>query len=85
VCETGDFLARGVRLPEVKRGDRLAVFTAGAYGMTMASTYNDQPLPAEVLIDGDQLTVIRERQGAPDLVRPGMADRRVALHAGAAG
>lgn len=84
VCETGDFLARGVRLPEVKRGDRLAVFTAGAYGMTMASTYNDQPLPAEVLIDGDQLTVIRERQGTSDLVRPGMVDRSVDIHAGAA-
>lgn len=62
VCESGDFLARGVRLPPVERGDRLAVFTAGAYGMTMASTYNDQPLPAEVLIDGDRVQLIRKSQ-----------------------
>jgi len=82
VCESGDFLARGIRLPEVRRGDRLAVFTAGAYGMTMASTYNDQPLPAEVLVDGAIATVIRERQPAIDLVLPGMTTRSVPLPVG---
>lgn len=81
VCESGDFLARGVDLPEVRLGDRLAVFTAGAYGMTMASTYNDQPLPAEVMVAGDNVTNIRERQRPIDLIAPGIAHRGVAWQA----
>ena len=52
----------------MKRGDLLAVFTAGAYGMSMASRYNSSPLPAEVLVDGDRLTVVRRRETYEDLV-----------------
>lgn len=69
ICESGDFLAKDRKLPPVKRGDLLAVFTAGAYGMTMANNYNAQPLPAEVLVDGDEARVIRRRQEVAELVR----------------
>ncbi|MBL9148734.1 MAG: diaminopimelate decarboxylase [Phycisphaerae bacterium] len=68
ICESGDFLALDRPLPPVKRGDLLAIFTAGAYGMAMASRYNAQPLPAEALVDGSKLTVIRARERYEDLV-----------------
>jgi diaminopimelate decarboxylase len=62
ICETGDFLARDRALPPLDRGDLVAVFSAGAYGMSMASNYNDHGRPAEVLVDGDRATLIGERQ-----------------------
>ncbi len=62
ICETGDFLARDRRLPEVKRGDYLAVMTAGAYGYSLASNYNSRPRPAEVWVDGVKHELIRERE-----------------------
>jgi diaminopimelate decarboxylase len=62
ICETGDFLARDRALPPLERGDLLAVFSAGAYGMSMASNYNDHGRPAEVLVDEDRAQVIGERQ-----------------------
>ncbi|HVP74274.1 MAG TPA: diaminopimelate decarboxylase [Phycisphaerales bacterium] len=68
ICESGDFLALERALPPVKRGDLLAVFTAGAYGMVMASRYNSMPLPAEVLVDGDRATLIRRRETYDDLI-----------------
>jgi diaminopimelate decarboxylase len=46
----------------------LAIFTAGAYGMSMASRYNSSPLPAEVLVDGRQFTTVRRRETYEDLV-----------------
>ena len=81
VCESGDFLARAIHLPEVRRGDRLAVFTAGAYGMTMASTYNDQTLPAEVIVDASDATILRPRQPAFDLVTPSLTEHAVDIPA----
>ena len=63
LCETGDFLAIDRKLPaSITRGDLLAVFTAGAYGMSMASTYNSHPLPAEVLVSGSTASLIRPRE-----------------------
>jgi diaminopimelate decarboxylase len=67
ICESGDFLAIDRPLPPVKRGDLLAVFTAGAYGMTMASRYNSMPLPAEVIVDGDRAALVRRRETYEDL------------------
>ena len=55
-------------MPPVARGDLLAIFTAGAYGMSMASRYNSSPLPAEVLVDGLQFTTVRRRETYEDLV-----------------
>jgi diaminopimelate decarboxylase len=70
ICESGDFLAKDRRLPPVQRGDLLAVFTAGAYGMAMASNYNSQPLPAEVLVDGGTARLIRRRQTITEMLAP---------------
>ena len=67
ICESGDFLALDRPLPSLKRGDLLAVFSTGAYGMAMASRYNSMPLPAEVLVDGDQSELIRRRETYEDL------------------
>ena len=69
LCETGDFLALDRVLPaSIRRGDLLAVFTAGAYGMSMASRYNSSPLPAEVLVSGARAQVVRARESFETLV-----------------
>jgi len=70
ICESSDFLAQRRDLPPVRSGDLLAVFGAGAYGMSMGSTYNDHPRPAEVLVDGDRATLIRPRQDLRALIEP---------------
>jgi diaminopimelate decarboxylase len=61
VCESGDWLGRD-RLLAVTPGDVLAVLSAGAYGMAMASNYNTRPRAAEVMVDGDRVHLIRERE-----------------------
>ncbi len=66
VCETGDFIARDRQLA-VAPGDLVAVRSVGAYGFVMASNYNTRPRPAEVMVDGDQLYVVREREQTADL------------------
>lgn len=68
ICEGADFFAKERPLPAVKRGDLISIFTAGAYGYTMSSNYNARPLLPEVLVDGDQYTVIRRRQTYDDLI-----------------
>ncbi len=67
ICESGDFLAEDRELPPVSRNDLKAVFSAGAYGMVMASRYNSMPLPAEVLVSGDRAELIRQRESYDDL------------------
>jgi diaminopimelate decarboxylase len=69
ICETGDFLARDRELAVPEPGDLLAVRTAGAYGFTMASNYNARCRPAEVLVDGGSVHLIRRRETFDDLVR----------------
>ena len=69
VCESGDFLAKDRPLPPMKRGDLLATFSAGAYGMAMASNYNGRLRAAEVLVDGSNDRLIRRRETFEDLVR----------------
>ena len=69
ICETGDFIAQDRDLPPAKEGDYLAVMSAGAYGFSMASNYNTRPLAAEIMVDGTQAHVVRERQTLDDLVR----------------
>jgi diaminopimelate decarboxylase len=70
VCESSDFLAKDRRLPPVRRGDLLATFSAGAYGMAMSSNYNGRPRAAEVLVEGGAPRLIRRRETYADLVRP---------------
>ncbi len=67
VCETGDFFARDRVMPKVKPNDILAVLTAGAYGFALASQYNGRPRPAEVLVNGDRVRLIRPRETFEDL------------------
>lgn len=68
VCESGDWLGRE-RALAVQPGDVLAVLSAGAYGMTMASNYNTRPRAAEVMVDGDQAWLVRERERVSDLFK----------------
>jgi len=68
VCETTDTLGKDRRLPTPAVGDLMAVFDAGAYGAVMASNYNRRPMPAEVLIEHGQATLVRRRQTIDDLV-----------------
>ncbi len=61
ICESGDFLGHDRELA-VSEGDLLAVMSAGAYGMSMSSNYNTRPRAAEVMVDGDKVHLIRERE-----------------------
>ncbi|HUU90627.1 MAG TPA: diaminopimelate decarboxylase [Phycisphaerae bacterium] len=70
ICESSDFFAKDRHLPPVARGDYLAVFCAGAYGMAMASEYNSFPRPAEVLVEGAEARLIRRRGTYADLTAP---------------
>lgn len=69
VCETGDFLARDRELPMFERGDLMALLSAGAYGFAMSSNYNSRPRAAEVLVNGDRFSLVRERETLEDLSR----------------
>lgn len=77
ICESSDVLARGRAIPPVRRGDLLAIFSAGAYGMVMASNYNAMPRPAEVLVDEAAATVIRRRETYEDLTAAEMEPTRL--------
>ena len=61
ICETGDFLGKERKLT-LQQGDLLAVLSAGAYGFTMASTYNSRPKVCEIMVDGDEMYEIRRRE-----------------------
>ena len=79
VCETGDTFAEFRELTDVEPGDLLAFKTAGAYGATMASTYNSRALTPEVLVRGDEWAAVRPRQSieallALDRIAPWLED-----------
>jgi len=69
ICESGDFLARERELRRVKRGEYLAVMSAGAYAFSMSSNYNSRPRAAEVLVKGKEHFLIRKRETHADLIR----------------
>jgi diaminopimelate decarboxylase len=81
ICETGDFIARSRQMPPVEQGDLLAIFSAGAYGMSMVSNYNDHGRPAEVLVDGDRVVSINERQTLAQLMETERVARELKLAA----
>lgn len=66
VCETGDFLGKNRDL-KLTAGDLLAIRSAGAYGFAMSSNYNSRPRPAEIMVDGDKLYLVRARESVPHL------------------
>lgn len=68
ICETGDFLGKERQLT-LQQGDLLAVLSVGAYGFTMASTYNSRPKVCEVMVDGDEVFEIRKRETVEDLFK----------------
>lgn len=68
VCESGDFFARDREMPKAGAGDLLAILDAGAYGMALASNYNTRPRPAEILVEGKSIKVIRRRETIADLL-----------------
>ncbi len=68
VCETGDFIAKNREISESKKGDYLAIMSAGAYGMTMASNYNARRRAPEVMVDGDKFKIIRSRESLDHLL-----------------
>jgi diaminopimelate decarboxylase len=70
VCESGDFLARDRELPTVQEDELLAILDAGAYGMSLASNYNSRPRPAEVLVDGKRVRLVRKRESVRELLAP---------------
>ncbi len=72
VCESADFLAKDRMLPEVSRGDLMAVFTTGAYGFAQSSQFNSRPRGPEVLVEGDKFRIIRRRETYDDLLGPEM-------------
>lgn len=69
VCESGDFFAQDRQLAPLQTDDRIAVLSSGAYGFVMSSNYNSRPLLPEILIDGNDFHLVRERQSVDDLVR----------------
>jgi len=68
VCETGDFLGKDRELT-LTQGDLLAIFGAGAYGFTMSSNYNSRGRAPEIMVDGDSVHLIRERETIADMMR----------------
>ena len=68
VCETGDTFSKDRSIATMKQGDLAVIRSAGAYGFSMASNYNTRPLPAEVLVDGTRMAVIRQRQSYADIL-----------------
>ncbi len=69
ICESGDFLAKGRKIGKVNRGEFLAVMSAGAYGMSMSSTYNSRPKAAEVMVNGKAHALVARRDTYDDLVQ----------------
>ncbi len=69
ICESGDFLAKDRPLPRLDRGALIATFSAGAYGMVMASNYNSRPRAPEVLVNSTRARLVRRRETYEDLVR----------------
>ncbi|MCD6471530.1 diaminopimelate decarboxylase [Candidatus Aerophobetes bacterium] len=69
ICENGDLFAKDRPMPDIEEGDLLAIMNAGAYGFSMSSNYNFRPLPAEVLVLGNEMKLIRRRETIEDLWR----------------
>ncbi len=69
ICESGDFFAKGRRMPLLRPGALVALMSAGAYGFSMSSNYNSRPRVAEVLVKGEEFFVIREREEYADLIK----------------
>ncbi len=79
ICESGDIIARDRMLPEVKRGDLVAILDVGAYGFSMGSQYNGRPRCAEVLVCDGSVDLIRSEESVEDLIRNQVIPERLKL------
>ena len=68
ICESSDVFGTELELPELQRGDLIAIFSAGAYGFSMSSNYNSRPRAVEILVDGEDFQIIRKRESYEDLI-----------------
>ncbi len=68
ICESGDIFAKQREIETVEKDDYIVFDSAGAYGFSMASNYNSRPIPAEILVDGTNVSVVNERQTLDDLI-----------------
>ena len=68
ICETGDFIGKD-RTLTIAQGDLLCIKSAGAYGFSMSSNYNSRGKAAEIMVDGDNIHEIRQRENFKDLMR----------------
>lgn len=68
ICESSDVFAKGRETPRLKAGDLVAIKSAGAYGAVMSSTYNSRALIPEVMVSGDEFSVVRKRQSLEELI-----------------
>ncbi len=69
ICESTDYLARDVKIPELKKGEYIKFLNVGAYGSSMSSTYNSRPRPLEIMMNGNEYRVIRSRDTLEDLCK----------------
>jgi diaminopimelate decarboxylase len=69
ICESGDIFAKDRKMPPMKRGDLVAIYSTGAYGFVMSSTYNSHPRPCEVMVAGEEAKVVTKREKFEDLIR----------------
>ena len=69
ICESTDYLAKDIKLPQIKKGDYLKFLNVGAYGSSMSSTYNSRPRPLEVMMNKEEYRVIRSRDTLEDLCK----------------
>ena len=68
ICESGDFFAKDIELAQAEHNDLIAIYSAGAYGFTMASNYNTRPKVAEIAIEDGKDRLIRKRETFKDLI-----------------
>ena len=69
ICETGDFLSKEKEIPAFEQDELVAIMSAGAYGFTMSSNYNSRPRVPEILVNGSDFHIIRERETHDDLIK----------------
>lgn len=68
ICESGDIFTKNRTLPPIEKDDLVVIQSAGAYGFAMASNYNSRPLPAEIMVDGDKVSIAAKRQTLSDMI-----------------
>ncbi len=74
ICESSDIFCKERELPELNRGDLVAIFSTGAYGSSMSSNYNSHPRAVEVLVDGKEFKIIRKRETYDDIIAKEVID-----------